>query len=110
MLPVFLLLGLAALFLLNGLDAERVVGKPAQADVTIRLRELANAIKTDNIEEIGKLLDWFKKWNIRVSLDEMAGRTICMLCERDYGPAGTREDSHGVCALCLKIQLDELGE
>ena len=102
------LLVLSVLFLLNGLDAERIVGKPTQADVTAKLRELANAIKTDDIEAIERLLDWFERWNIKVSLDEMAGRSICMLCERDYGPAGTREDSHGVCDLCLAQQLKEL--
>jgi len=88
------------LFLLNGLDAERVAGTPTQAEITIKLRELANAIKAENVEEIKRLLAWFEKWNVEVHLDEMAGRFICMLCKTDLGPSATREDSAAICEQC----------
>lgn len=33
---------------------------------------------------------------------QCAGRRICSWCDKDMGPAPTKEDTHGICPDCAK--------
>jgi len=41
------------------------------------------------------------------ALPEAIGRFICAWCLKDLGPAGTVEDSHGICSECAKTYLGQ---
>ena len=36
------------------------------------------------------------------------GRIICAWCDKDLGPYNGEGDTHGICADCLKKQLDSI--